>query len=74
MPNYNRFHVNCYLKATCNILFYIDRNTDRFMNNIFFMVIICQVQHGGTFPLSDLKVGESIHGYSTTPNPYTSGR
>ena len=20
MPNYNRFHVNCYLKATCNIL------------------------------------------------------
>ena len=22
MPNYNRFHVNCYLKATCNILFY----------------------------------------------------
>ena len=21
MSNYNRFHVNCYLKATCNILF-----------------------------------------------------
>ena len=21
MPNYNCFHVNCYLKATCNILF-----------------------------------------------------
>ena len=20
MPNYNRFHVNCYLKATCNVL------------------------------------------------------
>jgi len=32
-----------------------------------------KVQHGGTFPLSDLKVGENIHGYSTTPNPYTSG-
>ena len=21
MPNYNLFHVNCYLKATCNIIF-----------------------------------------------------
>ena len=23
MPNYNRFHVDCYLKATCKILFKI---------------------------------------------------
>ena len=23
MPNYKRFHVNCYLKATCYILFFV---------------------------------------------------
>ena len=22
MPNYNCFHINCYLKVTCNILFF----------------------------------------------------
>ena len=22
MPNYNRFHINCYLKATCNIILF----------------------------------------------------
>ena len=28
IPNYNRFHVNCYMKATCNILYCVHRISD----------------------------------------------
>ena len=35
MPNYNRFHVNCYLKATCNILLKDEWNPFSFNKKLF---------------------------------------
>ena len=36
MPNYNRFHVNCYLKATYNILLYILPHLFQSLSPFFF--------------------------------------
>ena len=61
MPNYNRFHVNCYLKATFNICTIFSPILDMLENAFFFAIVDWAITVGKAIKkrskTSDTKIG-----------------